>query len=197
VDFELANPGPAAVTAMLSVGLSAGTVVPRRVVIPSQGIVDFVSSGTGGLPQQIPFSVTVTSSAPIVVGREVLAPNGAAQPVWGSSSGTTTTAPRWLVPGPGTPSVAGTTDATTTSLAVADPGPSPSRVEVTRLGGSRIVAEATVAPGQVMVFGAKLVGGRSALSVVSSQPVFVEADAGPTGTPGVVSSTGFPFVATG
>ena len=194
VDFVLANPGASAATATVSVGLSAASVVPRRVVIPPLSIVVFAASGTTGLPQQIPFSVTVTSSAPMVVGREVLAAAGSPAPQWGSSSGTVTAATRWLVPGPGVPHVPGTDHAAVTSLAVADPGPSAARVEVTTLGGDRPVAVFTVAPDQVTVLGPKLLGGLAPLSVVSSQPVNVEEDAKPSGAPGVVSTTGFPLV---
>ena len=194
VDFDLANPGASAATATVSVGLSAASVVPRRVVIPPLSIGVFNASGTTGLPQQIPYSVTVTSSVPIVVGRAALAAGGSPAPRWGSSSGTVTTATRWLVPGPGIPHVPGTDHASVASLAVADPGTSAARVEVTTLGGSRPVAVFTVAPDQVTVLGPKLVGGLAPLSVVSSQPVNVEEDATPSGAPGVVSTTGFPLV---
>lgn len=193
VDFDLANPGASAATATVSVGLSTASVVPRRVVIPPLSIVVFAASGTTGLPQQIPYSVTVTSSAPIVVGREVLAAAGSPAPQWGSSSGTVTTSTRWLVPGPGIPHVPGTDHAAVNSLAVANPGQSAARVEVTNLAGAP-VAVFTVAPEQVTVLGSKLLGGLSPLSVVSSQPVNVEEDATPSGAPGVVATTGFPSV---
>ena len=56
------QPGHDAVTATLSLGLSEGTVVPRRITIPPLSIVDYAASGTGGLPQQTAFSVTINAS---------------------------------------------------------------------------------------------------------------------------------------
>jgi hypothetical protein len=163
------------------------------VSIPPVSIVDFSASGTAGLPQQVPYSVTVDSSMPIVVGRSVEAAGGSAAPQWGSSSGTVTAARRWVVPGPGTASQPGTTGAAVDSLAVANPSGSAATVKVTTLQGDRSVAMFTVAPGGVAVLGAKSVGGLSAFSITSSQPVTIEEDSQPSGAPGVISSTGFPF----
>jgi hypothetical protein len=194
VEFDLANPGTNAVTATLSLGLSEGTVVPRRITIPPLSVVDYAASGTGGLPQQTAFSVTINASAPIVAGRMVAAGNGSPVPGWGSSSGTVTLSTRWLVPGPGVPGVPGTQGASTSTLAVANPGPSAARVKVSSLDAFRPVIAFTVPPGGVVVLGPRHVGGLLLLSVISSQPVNVEEDANPAGAPGVVSSTGFPFV---
>ncbi len=193
VDFDLANPGNATVTATLSLGLSEGSVVPRRITIPPVSIADYSSSGTGGLPQRTLFSVTVDASAPIVVGRTVTASGGSPSPGWGSSSGTMTVSTRWLVPSPGVPGAPGTVGATASTLAVANPGPSPARVSVSSLGSSRPPTVFTVAPGAVSVLGPRLVWGLPLLSVVSSQPVNLEEDDSPSGSPGIVSSTGFPF----
>jgi hypothetical protein len=193
VDFTLANPGGSPATATVSFSLSSGTVVPRRVSIPPVSIVDFSASGTAGLPQQVPYSVTVDSSAPIVVGRSVEAASGSPAPQWGSSSGTVTAARRWVVPGPGIVSQPGTAGATVDSLAVANPSGSAATVKVTTLPGDRSVAMFTVAPEGVAVLGAKSVGGLSVFSITSSQPVTIEEDSQPSGAPGVVSSTGFPL----
>jgi len=193
VDLYLANPGHAPVTATITLGLSSGTVVPQRVVVPPVAIVAFAASGTPGLPQQTPYALTVTSSAPIVVGRSVQAPPGSTPPVWGSSSATTTVASRWLVPAPGIPAAPGTANAGVASLAVANPGSVATRVEVTVLGAARPVAMFTVAPREVAVLGPQQVGGLSPLIVSATQPVDVEEDSGPSGAPGVVSSTGFPL----
>ena len=103
VDVTLANPGPTPATATISLGLSSGSVVPHQLVVAPASVTDFSASGTAGLPEQVPYSLTVASSAPIVVGRSVEAPSGSAQPGWGSSSATVTVAARWLVPGPGIP----------------------------------------------------------------------------------------------
>jgi hypothetical protein len=193
VDFDLANPGRSPATATLSFSLSSGSVVPRRVSVPPSSIVDFSASGTSGLPQQVPYSLTIDSSAPIVVGRSVEAANGSPAPVWGSSSGTVTAARRWVVPGPGIASQPGTAGATVESLAVANPSGSAAMVTVTGLQGGRPVATFAVAHDGVAVLGPKLVGGLSVFSITSSQPVTVEEDSQPSGAPGVVSSTGFPF----
>ena len=194
VEFDLANPGTATVTATLSLGLSEGTVVPRRITIPPLSIVDYAASGTGGLPQQTAFSVTINASGPIVAGRTVTAGNGSPKPGWGLSSGTVTVSTRWLVPGPGVPGAPGTQGASASTLAVANPSPSAARVSVSSIDASRPATTFVVPPGGVVVLGPKRVGGLLLLSVVSSQPVNVEEDAVPAGAPGVVSSTGFPSV---
>jgi hypothetical protein len=193
VDLYLANPGQTPATATITLGLSSGSVVPHRLVVPPVSIVAFAASGTPGLPQQTPYAVTVTSTVPIVVGRSVQAPPGSTPPVWGSSSATTTAATHWLVPGPGIPSAPGTPNAGVSTLAVANPGSAAAQVEVAVLGASHPVAMFTVAPDRVAVLGPKLVGGLSVLTVSATQPVDVEEDSGPSGSPGVVSSTGFPL----
>ena len=193
VYLYLANPGQSPATATITLGLSSGSVVPHRVALPPVSIVAVPVSGTPGLPQQTPYALTVTSTLPIVVGRAVLAPPGAAPPVWGSSSATTSVAAHWLVPGPGIPGAPGTPGAAVSSLAVANPGPAPAQVEVTVLGSGRPVARFTVAPSAVAVLGPAQIGGLPVLTVSSTQPVDVEEDSKPAGAPGVVSSTGFPL----
>ncbi len=193
VNLYLANPGQSPATATITLGLSSGSVIPHRVVVPPVSIVAFTASGTPGLPQQTPYALTINSTAPIVVGRSVQAPSGSSPPVWGSSSATTTLAAHWLVPAPGIPSSPGTANASVASLAVANPGPTSARVAVTQLGASHPVAMFTVAAHELAVLGAKQVGGLSTLTVSSTQPVVVEEDSGPAGAPGVVSSTGFPI----
>jgi len=194
VQFTLGNPGAGPVTATFSFGLSSGSVVPRRLVVAPQSVADFSVTGTGGLPQQTPYSVTVTATGPIVVGRSVQAASAAAPPVWGSSSGTVTVAEHWLVPGPGSSGVPGTAGAAVESLAVANPGSTAARVQVERAGTTTPATVFTVPPDGVTVLGGKQVGGLEVLVVSASQPVTVEEDSGPSGAPGVVSSTGFPFV---
>jgi hypothetical protein len=192
VSFHLANPSRVPVTATLEVGLSSGTVLPHKVVIAPQSIVA-VTSGTTGLPQGAPFALTVTSTAPIVAGRSVLAASGATPPTWGSSSGTVTLANRWLVPAPGIPSVPGTSGASIDSVAVANPGPSVARVEITISGAHHPFAVFDVEPGRMTMLSDSRITGLPTLLVTSTQPVDVEEDSAPTGAPGVVSSTGFPF----
>jgi hypothetical protein len=193
VDLTLANPGQTSATATLTFGLSSGSVVPHRVVVPPVSLVVFAASGTPGLPQQTPYSVTVTSTVPIVVGRSVQAPPGTSPPVFGSSSATTALAAHWLVPAPGIPSAPGTPNAGVSSLAVADPGPTPARVVVSQLGSGHPVAAFTVGADRVAVLGPTQVGGLATLTVSSTQRVNVEEDSSPSGAPGVVSSAGFPL----
>ena len=191
VAFDLANPGTSAVTASLSVGVSAATVMPKSIEVPPQSNVVFDASNAAGWPVRVPYSVSVQASGPVVVGRSVSAPSGAAPPTWGSSAGTTTLSTRWLVPGPGVASAPGIAGAATRSLAITDPGSAPAAVVVAVLGGRR-VATVTVEPGAPVVLGPKTVGGLRVFTVTSSQPVAVEADSVPSGAPGVVSFTGFP-----
>jgi hypothetical protein len=194
VDLYLANPGTTAATATLTVGLSDGSVVPRRVELAPESIMALSTSGTAHLPQQVPFALTVTSTAPIVAGRSVQAASTEPAPTWGSSSGTVTVASQWLVPAPGTPASPGIASAGVASLAVANPGGSEVRVQVFRLNAPAPVAVFNVAPGRMAALGSTQVGGLVPLVVSSSHPVYVEEDSGPSGAPGVVSSSGFPFV---
>jgi len=193
VSFDLANPGTTPVTATVTVGLTSGSVVPRRVPVAPQSVTHVVVSGAIGLPQQIPFSVDVDASGPVVVGRSVLAPRSAPSPGWGSSSGTVTATTHWLIPGPGVARAPGTAHASVRSLAVADPGPSPAQVTVSTLGSGGPVSVFTVAPGRLVVLDTRAVRGLSTFTVGASQPVVVEEDSRPSGAPGVVSSAGFPF----
>jgi hypothetical protein len=55
------------------------------------------------------------------------------------------------------------------------------------------VAMARVAAGGLVVFGTAAVGGLHPLVVEATGPVVVEADDGPTGAPGVISTSGFPL----
>jgi hypothetical protein len=149
VDFTLANPGATTATATMVVGLPSGSVVPKQVSVPPQSTAVFAASGPNGLPEQVPYSLTVESDAPIVVGRTVQAPGGAQVPVWGSSAGTVTVANRWLVPGPGEPGTPGAPNATSNSLAVANPGPSAALVTIADLGASHPLAVVTVGAGRL------------------------------------------------
>ena len=193
VTFYLANPGRAAATASIGIGLSMGSVVPVRVSVPGQSVAMFVASSAARLPSQIPYSVTVHASAAIVVGRSVEAARGATPPVWGSSIGVASAATHWWVPAPGVINAPGIAGATVTSMAVANPGPTPAHVVVTTPGTSRPVASFIVKPGSLGVLGSPLVDGLHAYDVRSTQAVTVEEDDRPAGAAGIVSSTGLPF----
>jgi Family of unknown function (DUF5719) len=194
VDFYLANPGNGPATATMTFGLSSGSVEPVRTVVAPRSVSVMATSSIPGLPRQVPYSVTVAADQPIVAGRSVLAPSGSAAPVWGSSSATVTTAGRWVVPGPGVPAAPGTAGAAIHSLAVADPGASPVQVSIARLGEDHPFTTFTVPAGGLSVLGANQVAGLATYLVSSSGPVNVEEDSMPAGSPGVVSSTGFPLL---
>jgi hypothetical protein len=194
VGFTLANPSAAAVTASFSLGLSSGTVQPRQVSIPPLSSVVFDASTATGLPRLTPYSVEITAPTPIVVGRTVRAAVSATTPpLWGGSSGTVTVSDHWIVPGPGVLHAPGTPGATVNTLAVANPESAPAQVTVVERNGTRAPMVFTVGPDSLVVLGPKQVGGISGFVVTSTSPVNVEEDSGPSGAPGIVSSTGFPF----
>jgi hypothetical protein len=193
VDFTLANPGSAAVSATIAFSLQAGSVVPQQVAVAARSVAVVTASAIPGLPHQVPYGVTVTAGQPIAVGRSVLAPSGSSPPVWGSSPGAVTATGRWVVPAPGLPGAPGTAGASVRSLAVANPGPAPVSVGITRLGEARPLARFTVLPGGLTVLGGNLVGGLATYLVSSSGPVVVEEDSAPAGSPGVVSGSGVPL----
>lgn len=194
VDFTLANPGSSPVTAEISVGLPSATVVPRQVVVPAMAATVFRASSVPGWPQRTAYTVTISAPAPIVVGRSVLAAASTPAPQWGASAGVSSSSPRWLVIGPGVPGAPAVAGATVRSLSVADPGGTAARVVVTRLGSVRPVARATVGPHSLSLFvPSELGGGTGPFTVQSSAPVVVEADASPSGAPGVVASNGAPL----
>ncbi len=149
--------------------------------------------GPRGSPSRRPYALTVTSTAPIVVGRSVQAPSGSPRRRCGARR---RPPPPWppdgWCPVPESPARR-PHRRHRASLAVANPGTTAARVEVTRLGSNTPVAMFTVAPGRVVVLGPKQVGrprhphgvGHPARVRRGGQP--------PAGTPGVVSSSGFPL----
>ncbi len=193
VELTLANPGTSPVTAEITVGLPAASVEPHQVSVPGLTVVTFGASSVAGWPLGSPYSLTVAASAPIVVGRTVVGPAGAAAPRGGITMGTSTTATSWLIVGPGVSGSPAVPGAARDSLALANPGSAPLTVTVTPLTGGRPLATVRVPGDGVSVLGAGEVGGLRPLVVTASGPVSVEADSGPSGAPGSVSSAGFPF----
>ena len=193
ITLSLANPGASPVTAQLTVGLSSATVTPKVVTVPGNSVVPVVASAVAGWPLGSPYSVTVTASGPVIVGRRVSAPKGAASPQAGLTGGTTVTSPSWLVVGPGSPGHPLVSGATIQTLAVANPGSAPVQLTVTPLAGGRPVARLNVAGNGLVVLGPAVVGGLRPLVVRASGAVSVEVDDGPVGAPGVVSASGFPL----
>ncbi len=65
------------------------------------------------------------------------------------------------------------------------------------LGAARPLSTVVVDPGQFVTLGGRQVAGLPTYEVSATAPVVVEEDAGPSGAPGVVSSTGIPFPVSG
>ena len=193
VTLSVANPGSTPVTAVISVGLSSATVTPKALTVAGHTVVAFAASAAAGWPLGSPYSVTVTASGPVIVGRSVGAPAGSVAPQAGLTGGTITTGSAWLVVGPGIPGHPVVPGASMQTLAVANPGSSPLTVTVSPLAGGRSVGRATVAAHGLVVFGPAALVGLQPLVVTASGPVSVELDDGPAGAPGVVASSGFPL----
>jgi hypothetical protein len=155
-------------------------------------VVSFQASAIAGWPLGSPYSLSVSASAPVVVGRTVIAPLHSAAPQAGVVTGTTTVANAWLVAGPGIPGDPAVPGAAIRTLAVADPGGSAVEVTVRRLGDGRTVAKAGVAAGGVVVLTQDW-GGLQPVVVTATGPVGLEADATPAGAPGIVAWSGFPL----
>ena len=193
VTLVVGNPGPSPVVADVSVGLSGATVTPRVLDVPAHSVANLAVSSVAGWPLGSPYSITVSATSPIVVGRTVASPPKAAAPQAGVTRGTTRASTSWLVVGPGSPGNPLAANAAIRSLAIAVPGSAPVSVTVRPLAGGRPIAMARVAAGGLVVFGPAAVGGLRPLIVEATGPVVVEADDGPTGAPGIVSTSGFPL----
>jgi len=193
VDLVLADPATAPATVQVSAGLPSASVVPRTLSVAGRSVSLLRLSAIPGWPLGSPYSVTVRSTVPLVVGRSVAAPAGAAAPRTGAGPAVSAAARSWLVVGPGRPGHPLVAGATIASLAVADPGDVPADVLVAPLAGGPPVARLRVAPHSLAVLGPSAVGGLRPLVVTSPVPVVVEDDLGPAGAPGVVSLTGIPL----
>lgn len=193
VTFWIANPGKEPATVTVSPDLSMATASPFRREVPGRSVAALVATKESRIPAEIPYSVHVEASAPVDVVRTVQAASGASPPVWGLGTGVPAAASRWLVTAPGNAQDPGIAGAAVSSLAVANPGTRPSRVEVTVAGTGRSVATFVVKPRSLSVLGAALVNGLDAYQVRASEPVTVEEDSVPTPIPGIVSSPGVPI----
>jgi hypothetical protein len=193
VTISVANPQSSPVAVLVTVDLSSASVTPKQITVPGHSVVAIAASGVPGWPLGSPYSLTVTATQPVIVGRSVVAPPGGVSPQAGLTGGTVTTAASWLVVGPGSPGNPLMPGATLQSLAVANPGPAPVVVVVTPLAGGHPVAMVKLAAHGLVVFGSAVVDGLRPLMVTSSGPVSVEVDSGPVGAPGIISSSGFPF----
>ena len=136
VTLYLANPGQAPATATVTLGLSSGSVVPHRVVVPPVSMVAFAASGTPGLPQQTPYAAHRDVDGPHRGGTVRAGAAGIPLAGVGLIGGHHHRfATRWLVPGPGvSPGPRPSPTPRVSSLAVANSGRR-LRVEVARLGG--------------------------------------------------------------
>jgi hypothetical protein len=193
VTLVVGNPGTSQLSATVTVGLAGATVTPRVLTVPAHGVATLAVSSVAGWPLGSPYAMTVSAPSPIIVGRTVAAPPAAAAPQSGVARGTTLPSTSWLVVGPGSPGSPLVANAGIHSLAVADVGTGPVSVTVVRLAGGRPVAMARIAAGGLVVFGSAAVGGLHPLLVEATGPVVVEANDGPAGAPGIVSTAGFPL----
>lgn len=191
VTLDVANPGTSPLVARVAVSLPGASVVPHQLVVPARTVVPFAVSSVAGWPLGSPYGLTVTAPGPVVVGRTVVAPAGAASPQGGIASGSTASAAAWLVVAPGAPGSPSVSGASIHSLAVANPGGSPVDVTVAPLGGGSPLSRVKIAARGAVVLGPGQVGGLRPLVVTASGPVTVEADDAPTGAPGIASSSGF------
>ncbi len=193
VQLTLANPGAVPVSATVAFGLSTGSIEPRQVEVGAQSLAVLPAGAPAGFPQQVPFSMTVEATGPLVVGRTVVASAGSAAPQWGSSLASTTVSDHWLVTGPGAPAAPAAPGASLETLAIANPLGKPVQVVVAPLGGGAPTLSLTVAANRVSVLAGGRFNGLDPLLVRSTAPVAVEADSGPSGAPGVLASNGFPL----
>lgn len=190
VDLIVSNPGNVVAQVRVAAQLHAATVEPREIAVPAQSVAVLRLSALPGWPLGAPYSVTVTATVPVVVARSVIAPGSAAAPRSGAGLAATAAGRSWLVVGPGQPGNPVVSGGTITSLAVTVAGSTPAHVTVARLAGGAPMAHVTVPPGGPVILGPAVVGGLHPLVVTSDRPVHVEAELGPTGAPGVASSTG-------
>jgi len=191
VTLAIANPGGSPVTANVAAGLPGATVEPHQLNVPARSVATYAVSSVAGWPLGSPYSLTVSATGPVVVGRTVIAPPGGSPPQAGIATGTTGSATSWLVAGPGAPGLPSAPSGGIASLAVANPGASTVDVRVRALGAARSLAVASVPAGSVTVFGSAQVGGLRPLIVTASGPVVVGAEGSPAAAPGVVSWSGF------
>ena len=197
VVFQVADPSTSPVAVTFSAVSPTAAVVPHTIEVAGSSTAAFLPSDTPGWPRGVPVAVTVQATAPILVGRAVAAAPGAPAPGWGASSGVAESALHWLVPGPGVPGAPGIAGAAIRSLAVANPGPRPVRVTFSVLGAAQAASVVVVEPGELVALGGRQVAGLPTYEVSATTPVVVEEDSGPSGAPGVVSSSGMPFPAPG
>ena len=160
-------------------------MTPHQLVVAPLSVATLTVSAVAGWPLGSPYSLTVSASSPVIVGRSVdraVGGRGAAGRDHPGDDGRPPGPGWWWDPARRATRVA--PDAAIRSLAVADPESTPVEVTVVPLAGGRPVALARVTGNGVVVFGTAAVGGLRPLVVEASGPVVVEADIGPTGAPG-------------
>jgi hypothetical protein len=181
------NPGSTDSDVVLDATYGSGTLVhPVMVTVKSQSVSTIVLGDEPGFAQMTPYSILMTSSTPVVVGRAVYGPKKSARPNAGYTLAVAVGAKHWLVPG-----VSGTRGHAT-SFAIEAMGSKPVHVTVTRTEGSSATVpggrdSAVVFPGtEVHVEPRSLASYSGPLSVVADGHVAVELDAAPSGSPGIV-----------
>lgn len=186
VQVNVIDPGTAGSNLVLDATYGAGVAVhPVTAFVKGQSTSDITLRSQPGLAVNTPYSIVITASSPVVVGRAIYATKKSGRPNAGYTLGVAVGAERWLVPGvvpSGHP----------TSFAIEALGRKPVRVTVTRSAGGPAPVpggrdSAVVFPGEEVNVNPKSLASYSGpLVVVADGPVAVELDAGPSGSPGIV-----------
>jgi hypothetical protein len=191
VSVNIMNPDSTDSDLVLNATYRSGTPVrPVTVSLKSQSVSTVDLGDEPGFAAMTPYSIVISSSSPVVVGRAVYAPARSARPNAGYTLGVTVGARRWLVPGAGPHGHA-------TSFAIEALGSKPVHVTVKRAASSSAAVaggrdSAVVFPGvEVHIEPRSLSSYSGPLLVVADGPVAVELDAGPSGSPGIVMVPAF------
>ncbi len=187
VSFDLYDPSSRPAVAHLALGLRGATVAPVAVTVPAGRQAAVPLDGLPQVPVGVPFAVTVTATAPVVVARVVDAPASGPEPHWGLQPGTASSAAVWDVPPVTSPGV------TAWQLVVAAGTSRPVSVTVAAVGASGATHPAAGLSGVTVEPSVPLVVttppapiGAVPLVVQASGPVAVQLDPEPEGAPGVV-----------
>ncbi len=197
VSVNVLDPGAAPSNLVLDATYGSGVAVhPVTISVKGQSILSIVLGSQPGFGVNTPYSIVVSASSPVVIGRAIYASKAvhpskkSGTPSAGYTLGVAVGAGRWLVPG--VPS-----GGHPISFAIEALGGKPVRLTVFRSTGGPAPGpggrdSAVVMPGEAVKVNAQSLSSYSGpLVVVADGPVAVELDAGPAGSPGVVELPAF------
>jgi hypothetical protein len=183
--FNVVNPGTIRSRVVVNATFGAGTSVhPVVVSVPGHSTVSLNVAHHPGFEANTPYSVEVTSSTPVVVGRTIRG-TGKPKPNAGAVIGIPEGADSWLVPAvpaPGRP----------LSLALTALGSKPVKVKVMRaIGGEPLIpgkgGVTVVAPRELARLAQSLLADYSGpILIMATGPIAVELDAQPAASAGTV-----------